>query len=84
MTDGWLMDADCIHGVAWYDCAKCVEQTFCGCCGTLSKGEFCVKCRQHVLPINGNRHAWERTYFAQFGQDCPYQDPKEPHESITR
>lgn len=23
MTDGYLMDADCIHGVEWYACAEC-------------------------------------------------------------
>ena len=23
MTDGYLMDADCIHGNAWYDCPEC-------------------------------------------------------------
>jgi hypothetical protein len=24
MTDGYLMDADCIHGVAWYECKACL------------------------------------------------------------
>lgn len=23
MTDAWLMDANCVHGVAWYDCEEC-------------------------------------------------------------
>ena len=23
MTDGRLMDADCVHGVTWYECAEC-------------------------------------------------------------
>jgi hypothetical protein len=23
MTDGWLMDADCIHGNRWDDCDEC-------------------------------------------------------------
>lgn len=23
MTDGPLMDADCIHGVVWFDCEEC-------------------------------------------------------------
>jgi hypothetical protein len=23
MTDANLMDANCIHGVAWYDCDEC-------------------------------------------------------------
>ena len=25
MTDGHLMDADCIHGVAWYECQECAK-----------------------------------------------------------
>ena len=24
MTDGYLMDADCIHGNAWYECDECM------------------------------------------------------------
>lgn len=23
MTDGYLMDADCVHGVVWYECPDC-------------------------------------------------------------
>lgn len=23
MTDASLMEADCIHGVVWYDCTEC-------------------------------------------------------------
>jgi ribosomal protein S27AE len=23
VTDGRLMDADCVHGVTWYECAEC-------------------------------------------------------------
>jgi hypothetical protein len=26
MTDGWLMEADCIHGVAWYECQACGDE----------------------------------------------------------
>lgn len=25
MTDANLMDADCIHGVVWWDCAECAK-----------------------------------------------------------
>lgn len=25
MTDGYLMDARCIHGWAWYDCPHCED-----------------------------------------------------------
>lgn len=27
MTDAWLMDADCIHGIAWYECDECSQPT---------------------------------------------------------
>jgi hypothetical protein len=26
MTDANLMDADCIHGVVWYECKQCEEE----------------------------------------------------------
>jgi hypothetical protein len=25
MTDANLMDADCVHGVTWYDCSECPQ-----------------------------------------------------------
>lgn len=25
MTDENLMDAECVHGIVWYDCEVCVE-----------------------------------------------------------
>lgn len=25
MTDAWLMEADCVHGIAWYDCDQCAQ-----------------------------------------------------------
>lgn len=25
MTDAWLMEADCIHGIVWYECAECAK-----------------------------------------------------------
>jgi hypothetical protein len=27
MTDANLMDADCVHGIAWYDCKECEALT---------------------------------------------------------
>ena len=27
MTDANLMDANCIHGVVWYDCDECEQLT---------------------------------------------------------
>lgn len=26
MTDAWLMEAHCIHGVAWYECQACGDE----------------------------------------------------------
>ena len=26
MTDSHLMDADCIHGVVWFECATCLHE----------------------------------------------------------
>lgn len=26
MTDANLMDADCLHGVVWYECKQCEEE----------------------------------------------------------
>ena len=25
MTDSWLMDSECIHGVVWYECEECFK-----------------------------------------------------------
>lgn len=48
-----------------------MTKSYCGCCGRESgPGEWCRDCRQHLgsslLP------AFERTYFAQHGQSCPF------------
>jgi hypothetical protein len=47
---------------------------FCGCCGreveiTNTSG-WCIDCASHVLKT-GN--LWDRTWFARFNEDCPYQ-----------
>ena len=26
MTDAELMDANCIHGIAWYECDQCMDE----------------------------------------------------------
>lgn len=31
MTDGWLMEADCVHGFVWYECAQCNDDICPGC-----------------------------------------------------
>jgi len=49
------------------------QQNYCGCCGNeIPFGDWCLKCTKHILQ---NRYIsiWERTYFAQYNKDCPYQ-----------
>lgn len=57
------------------------HESYCGCCGTeIQHGDWCLKCSQHLLPANRGLPIWERTYFAQFGKDCPYQEkPARPN-----
>ena len=60
---------------------------YCGCCGQPYRDEgirpwFCEKCSAHVLDDTDNqggyRHIWDRTWIAQYGTDCPYQDDPHP------
>lgn len=41
MTDAWLMEADCIHGVAWYDCRECSAGPCPRCNGPTDPEWFC-------------------------------------------
>jgi hypothetical protein len=25
VTDAWLMEADCVHGLTWFDCDTCAQ-----------------------------------------------------------
>ena len=50
---------------------------YCGCCGNelIRPGDggldgWCGRCRMHVLKDRRPPH--ERTYFAQFKEECPY------------
>lgn len=49
---------------------------YCGCCGNENNSSdvsFCTRCLGHVLPYGaGPDH--ERTWFAQHGTECPYED----------
>lgn len=65
------------------------EQLYCGCCGneigpsTRSDPDWCARCRSHVLPyrreiIGCGPGPWTLTWFAQTGEDCPYQVPTLP------
>jgi predicted amidophosphoribosyltransferase len=55
------------------------QNPFCGCCGNPNDGldaNFCARCLPHIKPFKkawGDLQPWERTYFAQHGQDCPFQ-----------
>jgi hypothetical protein len=58
------------------------EWDYCGCCGRECKGEWCADCKAHLRQLTLrpglgcalDNAPWERTYYAQFGEDCPYQE----------
>ena len=57
-----------------------MDRSYCGCCsGDLddSRSDWCNRCHPHVLsdtrPDRTFRPQYDRTYFAQFGRECPYQ-----------
>lgn len=51
-----------------------MTKLFCGCCGReIKHGEWCLKCSKHLLPASTGLAMWDRTWFAQFGTDCPFQ-----------
>lgn len=61
-----------------------MSQLYCGCCGneigqsTRSDPDWCRRCVPHIIAkrrdITGcYSPSWERTWFAQTGQDCPFQ-----------
>jgi predicted amidophosphoribosyltransferase len=59
--------------------ADASEQDHCGCCGREipsipDEDDWCGYCRKHVRTqlTYGHLPAWERTYQAQFGQECPF------------
>ena len=52
---------------------------YCGCCGRQiliveDEEDWCGYCRKHVRAqlLYGHIAPWERTYLAQFGQECPF------------
>lgn len=50
----------------------------CACCGREITGVdpvFCVECLPHVLSDH-RIPPWDRTYFARFGESCPFQNPE--------
>lgn len=63
------------------------DEWFCGCCGrdildattpATEGGMWCPECAGHVLPggtaiFGCGPHPWDRTWFAQYGTDCPHQ-----------
>ncbi len=64
------------------ECGSFVDHTdHCGCCGVeISADQWCARCKRHLLA--NHLPPWERTWFAQFGKQCPY-DPY-PTEVIQR
>lgn len=45
----------------------------CGCCGRIiSHGNWCSDCLKHIS-ANSRAPMWERTYFAQFQTECPFE-----------
>ena len=58
------------------------EESFCGCCGRQIKlgykyvYQWCKECKEHLLPKEGRcvSGPWDRTYYAQYGKDCPYSE----------
>ena len=48
------------------------EHDYCGCCGTDDQvsGEWCRRCKAHV---GTNGPAYDRTYRALNGTECPFQ-----------
>lgn len=52
-----------------------VAGDYCGCCGNETAGsDFCARCMEdHVARMPDTLPPWERTYFAQMRQECPFQ-----------
>lgn len=52
-----------------------VSQTYdyCGCCGRRCgrNQDWCERCKKHIDP---KKTLWDATYFAQHGENCPYQN----------
>ena len=54
----------------------------CGCCGApITNTEWCLCCTQHVGPAH--LPPWERTWFAQYGTECP-DAPSEYRDSLAQ
>ena len=52
-----------------------VKRDYCGCCGRpmeRSYNLFCNDCNDHI--DKDAEFFWERTYFAQHGRNCPFQE----------
>jgi len=55
-----------------------IEGDYCGCCGrevfdSASLFAWCAQCLSHLAQPASNP-PWERTYYAQHGKDCPFQE----------
>lgn len=65
--------------------AQALAPGYCGCCGRPTEStanDWCAKCLPHVITEEQGEEnlklrglpPWERTWFAQHGTDCPYQE----------
>jgi hypothetical protein len=67
------------NGMVWcYTHAEYLpHEDFCGCYGRdLTDGQWCDLCWPHVAHRSVSQ-PWENTYFAQHGEDCPFQVNRE-------
>ena len=55
------------------------RERYCGCCGRPGAGgdDWCVPCREHLLAPRF-RAPWDRTWYAQHGTACPFEDDLPP------
>ena len=55
--------------------------TYCGCCGRdFQQGtdEWCIDCLREHIDTTANQGAEDRTWFAQYGTDCPFREDVTP------
>lgn len=67
------------------------DEHFCGCCGeqigagTRSDPSWCARCKPHIKGYT-DAPLWDRTYFAQHKQPCPFQvgsDGSQPADALV-
>lgn len=58
-----------------------MSEHYCGCCGrqlgagTRTDPMWCADCKKHLIRAPWWMYPpWQRTYFAQYGTDCPFHE----------